>query len=60
MIERKLRDEVLSIIQNIERENRRLEELAYEIWKCENENLSESYVRSIGYKAVLRQLGYVI
>ena len=56
-----LRKQAEELIENIERENNRLERLAYEIYESENgESFSGGPVRTYGYKAILRALGYMI
>jgi len=56
-----LRKEVEITMERMEKDRERIEELAYMIWERENGKLMEGMpVQGVGYKRVLRSLGFVI
>ena len=56
-----LRKEVEITMERMEKDRERIEELAYMIWEKENGKLMEGMpVQGVGYKRVLRSLGFVI
>ena len=55
------REEIKRLITDIEKNEQRLEKLAYEVYKEEHgETLDRINVEHHGYKKVLRRLGFVI